>query len=109
MLSRTEYLLPNDEAEQDRLGMPASQETIHSLNRGRPPTSAFLLSLGDLHLAPISETPHNVLDIGTGTGIWAIDFGMPVIQSSGAILTLTAEKYPSANVVGTDLSPIQPE
>ena len=34
-----------------------------------------------------------VLDLGTGTGIWAIDF---------------ADKYPSAEVLGTDLSPTQP-
>lgn len=34
-----------------------------------------------------------MLDLGTGTGIWAIDF---------------ADEYPSANVIGTDLSPIQP-
>ena len=30
-------------------------------------------------MAPIEEIPggvRNVLDIGTGTGIWAIDFGM---------------------------------
>lgn len=26
---------------------------------------------GKLHLAPI-DNPHNVLDIGTGTGIWAM-------------------------------------
>ncbi len=33
---------------------------------------------GKLHIAPIEELKggiHNVLDIGTGTGIWAIDFG----------------------------------
>jgi methylase of polypeptide subunit release factors len=35
-----------------------------------------------------------VLDLGTGTGIWAIDF---------------ADRYPSALVIGTDLSPTQPE
>lgn len=35
----------------------------------------------------------NVLDIGTGTGIWAIEF---------------ADEYPSASILGTDLSPIQP-
>lgn len=28
-----------------------------------------------LHLAPIGSNPQNVLDIATGTGIWAIDFG----------------------------------
>lgn len=28
-----------------------------------------------LHLAPIGPSPHDVLDIGTGSGNWAIDFG----------------------------------
>ena len=28
---------------------------------------------GQLYFAPISEHPHEVLDIGTGTGIWAIE------------------------------------
>ena len=43
---------------------------------------------GELHKAPIKAKPQRVLDIGTGTGIWAIDF---------------ADKYPSAEVIGTDL------
>lgn len=42
--------------------------------------------------APIKE-PQSVLDIGTGTGIWAIEF---------------ADEFPGALVIGTDLSPIQP-
>ena len=46
-----------------------------------------------LFLAPIGPEPQKVLDIGTGTGIWAMDF---------------ADQYPSAQVIGTDLSPIQP-
>lgn len=50
--------------------------------------------LGDkLHLAPLNEDIQSALDIGTGTGIWAIDF---------------ADQYPSAEVVGTDVSPMQP-
>jgi ubiquinone/menaquinone biosynthesis C-methylase UbiE len=28
---------------------------------------------GQLHFAPIGDHPHEVLDIGTGTGIWAIE------------------------------------
>lgn len=37
----------------------------------------FLLSFdGALHLAPLPPQIHNVLDIGTGTGLWATDFGM---------------------------------
>ncbi|EYB23045.1 hypothetical protein FG05_30601 [Fusarium graminearum] len=53
------------------------------------------LGLGDkLHLAPlIKDDVKQVIDIGTGTGIWAIDF---------------ADQYPNAEIIGTDLSPIQP-
>jgi len=76
------YYLPNDELEQDRLDMQ------HHL---------FLLTLdGELYNAPIKDLEggvHHVLDIATGTGIWAIEF---------------ASMFPSANVIGTDLSPIQP-
>jgi len=47
---------------------------------------------GKLHLAPV-DNPPRVLDIGTGTGIWATDF---------------ATMHPASEVVGTDVSPIQP-
>jgi SAM-dependent methyltransferase len=47
---------------------------------------------GRLHLAPLDH-PQRILDIGTGTGIWALDI---------------AGEFPSAEVIGTDLSPIQP-
>ncbi|KAB8279603.1 SAM dependent methyltransferase [Aspergillus minisclerotigenes] len=46
-----------------------------------------------LYLAPIADRSHNVLDVGTGTGLWAIEFG---------------DMHPSAKFIGTDLSPIQP-
>lgn len=52
-----------------------------------------LLLGGRLYTAPIGEQRQRVLDIGTGTGIWAIEF---------------ADEHPDATVVGTDLSPIQP-
>ncbi|KAK7417673.1 hypothetical protein QQZ08_011559 [Neonectria magnoliae] len=45
-----------------------------------------------LFYAPISNNPQRVLDVGTGTGIWAVDF---------------ADQYPSAEVIGTGISPIQ--
>ncbi|KAL3462194.1 S-adenosyl-L-methionine-dependent methyltransferase [Aspergillus heterothallicus] len=48
-----------------------------------------LLTGGRLYLAPITDDVQKVLDIGTGTGIWAIP-------------------TPSATVISTDLSPIQP-
>jgi len=45
-------------------------------------------------LAPIPPHPQSVLDLGCGTGIWAIDF---------------ADAYPSAEVIGVDIAPTQPE
>lgn len=71
--------MPNDKSEQERLDL---QHAIF-----------VLLLKGQLARAPIGD-PQRVLDIGTGTGIWAIEF---------------AQMYPSAEVIGTDLSPIQPD
>ncbi|KAF2872768.1 S-adenosyl-L-methionine-dependent methyltransferase [Massariosphaeria phaeospora] len=54
----------------------------------------FLLTLDKkLFRAPIRQEIRRVLDVGTGTGIWAMDF---------------ADAFPSAEVIGFDLSPIQP-
>ncbi|OCK80010.1 S-adenosyl-L-methionine-dependent methyltransferase [Lepidopterella palustris CBS 459.81] len=73
------YPVPNDEVEKDRLDLQHH---------------AFRLTLdGALYIAPIPKDVQNVLDIGCGTGIWTIEF---------------AEEHPSAKVLGTDLSPIQP-
>lgn len=48
---------------------------------------------GELLTAPLISSPKRVLDVGTGTGIWAIEF---------------ADQHPNTTVLGTDLSPIQP-
>jgi SAM-dependent methyltransferase len=74
------YFRPNDEGENDRLDM---QHHIFSLTLS-----------GKLYLSPLSNIKlHDVLDVGTGTGIWAIDF---------------ADQHPEAKIKGVDLSPIQP-
>ncbi|KAI9737966.1 MAG: hypothetical protein M1834_009336 [Cirrosporium novae-zelandiae] len=66
----------------------------HSYKAGSIQHHIWLEKLdGKLQAAPISEDVQDVLDIGTGTGNWAIDF---------------ADEYPSARVIGVDLSPIQP-
>ena len=45
----------------------------------------MLLALdGKLHVAPIEDIAgglHNILDVATGTGNWAIDFGEPQIHT----------------------------
>ena len=53
----------------------------------------MLLAGGHLHLAPLVG-PMTILDIGTGTGIWAMEM---------------ADQYPDSLVIGTDLSPVQPK
>lgn len=96
--------MPTDETEQDRYfltkhsrinasyGVSMHKLTLQ-LNRLDLYHEIYLVAWNDnLHEAPLT-TPHRILDIGTGTGIWAIDM---------------ADKYPMAEVIGTDLSPIQP-
>jgi SAM-dependent methyltransferase len=73
------YMHPNDDQESERL------DISHHLN--------LLVMGGKLLLAPIGKNPQRILDLGTGTGIWAID---------------AADQYPSAQVQGVDLSATQP-
>ena len=73
------YPLPNDEKELDRIDLK------HHIT--------LLLCDGNLHLAPIHR-PQRVLDLGTGTGIWAIEMG---------------DASPESEVHGVDLSPVQPD
>ncbi|CCC12764.1 hypothetical protein SMAC4_09545 [Sordaria macrospora] len=48
---------------------------------------------GKLYTAPLKEDIKTALDVGTGSGVWAIDFG---------------DEFPRCNVIGTDISPSQP-
>ena len=74
------YSFPNDDTEQDRLNL------IHHV--------FYLLLEERLFLAPIRPEGLRILDLGTGTGIWSVEM---------------ADLFPSAEVVGNDLSPIQPQ
>jgi len=70
--------MPIDQTEQTR------QYVLHQV----------FLKVFDLELTTVAlDQPGYILDIGTGIGEWAI--GM-------------AEKYPEAEVFGTDICPIQP-
>ncbi|KAI1273554.1 S-adenosyl-L-methionine-dependent methyltransferase [Xylaria sp. FL0933] len=73
------YWMPNDEREQERLDL---QHMI-----------CLKIFNDKLALAPVQDPPR-VLDFGTGTGAWAIEFAI---------------QHPGSDVLGTDLSPIQPE
>jgi hypothetical protein len=42
---------------------------------------------GKLYLAPIPKDIHNCLDIGTGTGLWATDFGLQILVFALYLLT----------------------
>jgi SAM-dependent methyltransferase len=53
----------------------------------------LLMTYGNrLYFSPLKD-PKRAIDIGTGTGIWAIDF---------------ADAHPETEVIGVDLSPGQP-
>ncbi|KIY02246.1 uncharacterized protein Z520_02384 [Fonsecaea multimorphosa CBS 102226] len=73
------YILPEDSLERERLDI---QHEIFLATFGRK-----------LFLAPVQRPMQEVIDLGTGTGIWAIEF---------------ADQHPESNVLGIDLSPIQP-
>ncbi len=74
-----QYLLPNDDDEQNRLDL------THHI--------CLLVLGGELCMTKLPR-PRRILDVGTGTGIWAIDMG---------------DLYPEAEIYGIDLSPIQPK
>jgi ubiquinone/menaquinone biosynthesis C-methylase UbiE len=52
----------------------------------------WTVTLGHNILAPISK-PRQILDIGCGTGVWAVE---------------VAEEHPNCQIYGIDLSPVQP-
>ncbi|KAF4472885.1 methyltransferase, partial [Fusarium albosuccineum] len=73
-----------------------SKNVMHRYLKVADTDSHHLLTLAiddKLNLAPLKNNIEKAVDIGTGTGIWAIDF---------------ADEHPSCKVVGTDISPIQP-
>ncbi|QSS66508.1 TAM domain methyltransferase [Histoplasma capsulatum] len=73
------YKFPNDEREQDRLNL------VHY--------AIYYLCDEKLFMAPFNPDGKRILDTGTGTGKWPIEMG---------------DLYPSAELTGVDLSPIQP-
>ncbi|KAG6069541.1 hypothetical protein E4U16_007620 [Claviceps sp. LM84 group G4] len=77
----TSYVFPNDDQQLE------SDELSHHYLK--------ILLDDKLFLAPLEKDKiHRVLDVGTGSGIWAIEF---------------ADLFPNASVTGTDLSPCQPQ
>ncbi|OKO98208.1 hypothetical protein PENSUB_9306 [Penicillium subrubescens] len=77
-LTSLAYPYPNDEQELDRLDMQ------HHMFK--------LVMEGKLYHVPLNN-PKQILDIGTGSGIWPIEM---------------ATLFPNAAITGTDLSPVQP-
>lgn len=72
---------------------------------------------GRLHYAPVDITEGSrILDVGTGTGIWAIEMGPHSIHSPppasrlcSELTEVIGEKYPMAQILGIDLTPSQPD
>ncbi|KAI0010371.1 S-adenosyl-L-methionine-dependent methyltransferase [Xylariaceae sp. FL0662B] len=74
------YPFPNDVIEQQR------EELMHVL--------VTEVMEGRLFVAPLERGPTKVLDLCTGVGLWAIEMG---------------DQFAEAEVLGVDLSPIQPK
>ncbi|KAG6069992.1 hypothetical protein E4U16_007219 [Claviceps sp. LM84 group G4] len=75
------YFMPNDDQQLK------SDELCHHFLTVILDDQLFLASLE-------KDKIHRVLDVGTGSGIWAIEF---------------ADQFPNASVIGTDISPCQPQ
>ncbi|GJC82995.1 secondary metabolism regulator LAE1 [Colletotrichum liriopes] len=88
-----QYNFPNDDREQER------EDMKHAMVK--------LLCNQKLNFAPLGDWPQQILDIGTGTGAWAIE--APYKKLCDADDRTVGDQYPSATVLGVDLSPIQPE
>ncbi|KAK5791515.1 hypothetical protein VI817_006824 [Penicillium citrinum] len=118
-----QYPFPNDEEEQDRLALmhhlfkllsggylhraPIPRDRDQPSTSSDPSSSSSSPSSSDENSeiandasttntntnTNINTPPRRILDIGTGTGEWAIEM---------------AEDYPTIDIIGTDLSPIQP-
>jgi len=73
------YNFPNDDVEQQR------EDMKHNMVK---------MLCGQLYFAPIGDNPRHIIDLGTGTGIWAIEMG---------------DLFERADILGVDLSPHQPE
>lgn len=73
------YFLPNDDKENGRL------DIMYQLVRA--------IMNNELTYAPISKDIGRAIDLGTGTGTWVLDF---------------ADDHEATQVIGNDLSPIQP-
>ncbi|WQF87750.1 Putative S-adenosyl-L-methionine-dependent methyltransferase superfamily [Colletotrichum destructivum] len=76
------YLLPNDDDELDRLDL---QHHLFKLT--------FNGRLGNAPPIDKDAIVRRVLDLGTGSGVWAIEYG---------------DEHPGAEVIGVDLAPTQP-
>ena len=73
-LDNAPYLLPKDTQEDQRL-----QFQHYALHH----------AFGNHYLAPLSPDTKTILDVGSGTGIWAIDM---------------AQQFPQAHIVGVDIA-----
>jgi len=75
----TEYWAPVDAAQNDAF------DVLHNVH--------LIVAGNKLFQSPLGPDLGKVLDIGTGTGVWAVDL---------------AHQYPTASVTGTDITAVQP-
>ncbi|KAF4952741.1 hypothetical protein FGADI_6493 [Fusarium gaditjirri] len=99
----TNYFLPNDDQQLESVdltyGLRYPKLLLQMISCFYLPWKQMILKLVSLksyidYITDRLVLYQKVLDVGTGTGIWAIEF---------------ADRHPNAEIIGTDLSPCQPE
>ncbi|KAF6828165.1 UMTA protein [Colletotrichum musicola] len=113
------YLFPNDAREQERLGktcLGAAHASFEGLCRSLFSEYQFILTNtepddqhrickktfhGRLGIAPpcLGQNVGRVLDLGTGTGIWAIEFGDEHPESEASKVHGHQHFFPSASII----------
>ncbi|KAM0240256.1 hypothetical protein ACHAPO_002152 [Fusarium lateritium] len=90
------YYLPSDEHESERLDLQNHQ---------------LLLTFGGKrYFSPNAETAKLVLDVGTGTGTWAVEFGTSeymISRRRDRLTEIQADEHPHSEVFGIDIAAIQ--
>ncbi|KAK1850479.1 TAM domain methyltransferase [Colletotrichum chrysophilum] len=111
-----QYFLPNDESEVDRLGRNSPHRIWLTVADCCTDLQHYVMTLtigGNHCLCPKNMGAKRVLDLGTGTGIWSMEYGKMAPPRTARPLKGEIKNFchwlTVWQVIGVDLSPVQPD